>query len=297
LPSAVADVLGGVLIGARGWPAGSGPWLLLAGSVCVYLGGLALNDWADRAHDAATRPERPLPAGAVSPGAALLVAAALLVGGVACGLAADAVAGRILAAVAACAALYDLAGRGPLLGPLLLGLCRAGNLGAAVVLGCRAIHREPGWLLVVPVTYGLYVVLVSVLGRMEDGEDERPVGPRPRHLLNLAGPLLLVPLAVAAAELGATSRTEGLLALWACFAVSLFAARAVFRTANQKVRWTRPLVMRAMGVALSRLHLHGLALCLAATVGGAGHAGWLAALVLVLLVPAGGRLRRIFPPS
>ena len=56
-PSAAADAAAGVLLGAGTWPAGPAPFLLVAGSLCVYHGGMALNDWADRGHDARTRPE------------------------------------------------------------------------------------------------------------------------------------------------------------------------------------------------------------------------------------------------
>ena len=33
-------------------PAGPGPWVLMLASLAVYTGSLALNDWADREHDA-----------------------------------------------------------------------------------------------------------------------------------------------------------------------------------------------------------------------------------------------------
>ena len=87
LPSALADVLVGVVLGAGGtWPSGSGAgWLLLA-SLGVYHGALALNDWADRDEDAQARPDRPLPAGQVSPRSALALGAALVSGGVLCAL-------------------------------------------------------------------------------------------------------------------------------------------------------------------------------------------------------------------
>ena len=44
----------------------------------------------------------------------------------------------LLAAVAVAAALYDLAVRGPIGGPLLLALCRAGNLGVGLWHGHAA---------------------------------------------------------------------------------------------------------------------------------------------------------------
>src|SRR5690606_29795536 len=65
-PTAVADVLAGLLVGGGGAFPGVGATSALVGaSLLVYHGGLALNDWADREHDARTRPDRPLPSRAI----------------------------------------------------------------------------------------------------------------------------------------------------------------------------------------------------------------------------------------
>ena len=45
---------------AAGWPFGSRTPALAASSVCLYWAGMALNDYADLALDAAERPERPI---------------------------------------------------------------------------------------------------------------------------------------------------------------------------------------------------------------------------------------------
>ena len=71
---AVLSVPGDVLVGAAasgqvgnvGRTAG-----LVASSSCLYLAGMALNDYADREVDAVERPGRPIPSGRVSPGFAL----------------------------------------------------------------------------------------------------------------------------------------------------------------------------------------------------------------------------------
>ena len=55
----------------------------LAGSSCLlYLGGMALNDYADRDVDAVERPQRPIPSGRVKPDFALRLAQALTAAGV-----------------------------------------------------------------------------------------------------------------------------------------------------------------------------------------------------------------------
>ena len=82
-PTAVADVVAGALVARRGvLPEPATLALLAGGSLCVYHAGMALNDWRDRAADAATRPDRPLVSGAIRPGAALAVVVLLNVLGV-----------------------------------------------------------------------------------------------------------------------------------------------------------------------------------------------------------------------
>src|SRR3954452_3127979 len=67
---AVLSVPGDVLLGAaasgqmRDVPRTAG---LVAASSCLYLAGMALNDYADREVDALERPGRPIPSGRVSP--------------------------------------------------------------------------------------------------------------------------------------------------------------------------------------------------------------------------------------
>src|SRR5690606_32880247 len=128
---------------------------------------------ADREHDARTRPDRPLPSRAI-PARAVPWAVALGFG-IAVLLATwvTPVAGLWTAVMAATAALYDLRGRGPVLGPSLLAVCRALNLGLGLFVGFVLVRGdaffEPlAWAL--PVLYGAYVFTVSRLGRLEDGE-------------------------------------------------------------------------------------------------------------------------------
>jgi 4-hydroxybenzoate polyprenyltransferase len=64
----LSGVLGGVLVLQAGGSVGDGRLLLtvLAVAGSQILTG-ALNDWVDRARDAAVQPEKPIPAGLVSP--------------------------------------------------------------------------------------------------------------------------------------------------------------------------------------------------------------------------------------
>jgi len=128
-PSAAADVSAGLLIGSYG-----GDWLehlapLVASSLAIYHGGMVLNDYADRGQDERARPDRPLPSHAISARSALSVGVALELLGIALAASVSWRAGAWMAGVALLACTYDFLGRGPWLGPALLGACRAANLG------------------------------------------------------------------------------------------------------------------------------------------------------------------------
>jgi 4-hydroxybenzoate polyprenyltransferase len=302
--SAAADVAAGAVFGAGSWPGGGAPWLLILASLAVYHGGMALNDWADRAHDAATRPERPIPSGAIPAPLALALGLSLLLGGPLLALAAAPQAAALLAAVAALALAYDVFARGPLLGPAALALCRAGNLGAGIVLGRLSVDGDARGPLsaavAVPVLYGGYVFCVSRLGRLEDGEDDRPLGRRPARLLACAAALLLalpvLPLAALPERVIAADGLRAFVASQRITIATLVAAAGAFgllRLAFRLSLWSRLDVLRAMGMALRRL------LCFTATV--AVMSGTLAGVAVGAAIlggyPLSFGLRRVFPPS
>jgi 4-hydroxybenzoate polyprenyltransferase len=89
---AVLSVPGDVLLGAAA--SGQGRDVgrtagLIASSSCLYLAGMALNDYADREVDAIERPARPIPSGRVSPEFALGLASGLTVTGLLLAVATD----------------------------------------------------------------------------------------------------------------------------------------------------------------------------------------------------------------
>ncbi len=291
-PTAAADVIAGLVMGSGGrWPTGAMPWLLMAASLSVFHGGLALNDWADRAADAETRPERPLPAGAVGAGTALALALALLGFGVLLAFLAHPALGGWLGGVALLAAAYDLAGRGPWRGPVLLGLCRLGNLGGALL--------APSWvageaidprLLAPALLYGLYVFAVARLGRLEDACAGERLGTRPCGPLAMAaGCLALLP------ALALLLPTASLAGAGAAALVSWAGAAGLARAARSPEPWTRKRVEAAMGMALRRLLLFTAACALLLVAAGATPA--LAAALCLAGYPVSLALRRVFPPS
>jgi len=304
-PSAAADVLCGSTLaygGSLHWT--SATTRLVAASLCVYHGGMALNDWADREHDRATRPDRPLPSGAVAASGALSLGLVLLALGPLLAWSAAPAAGYWMAGVAVLAAVYDLGGRGPWSGPLLLALCRAGNLGVGFALVSDSRWRPLG--LAVGLAYGAYVFLASRLGRMEDREDARPLGSRPRRLLlGCAALLLLLPAIPPGLSRGTVEPTS-----WVIGAVLVVGASyGVLRTAWTRRPWTPARVEEAMGRLLRRLLVFTAAACMLATswptevpcfpasVPATGLPGILVGVAILAGYPAAHALRRVFPPS
>ena len=288
-PSAAADVVAGLLFAHGGTaPADARAWWLVPASLGVYHGALALNDWRDREHDRRTRPDRPIPSGKVAPAAALVLGLVLVAAGIACAYQARPESAVWMAGVAALALLYDFAGRGPWSGPLLLAACRAGNLGSGVFWVARTQALEHDVALWLPcVAYGIYVLVVSRLGRMEDAEDAAPLGSRPSFLLVLAAlcfflPLLTPPVLVAERA--------------APFLLALVAAGGLVHAARRTRPWTQALVERAMGASLRRLLVFAAIIALLRADRGVPDA-WIAALAILAGYALSHALRRAFPPS
>lgn len=287
--SAIADVVCGMAIGGGGRFPGALPALAgVAASLGVYHGAMALNDWADAEHDAATRPERPIPSGAIPRDAAFAIGLVLVLLGVVAGAVASPAHWPWMLVVASCAVGYDLVGRGPLRGPLLLGLCRAGNLGFGIAIGGGATMSPGPWLLA-PILYFLYVFLVSVGGRLEDGESDAEVRSAGPASLGGAGALLALSPLLAWA-LGTRPTPGGLL-----IAVPLAIAAAASLLRRALAIHTASDVGPVMGLALRRLLILTAVFALAA--GGPGPAGWWAAALALAGFPLSHALRRVFPPS
>ncbi len=293
-PSAAADAAAGLVFACGGFPADARAWLLVPASLGVYHGALALNDWNDRDHDGRTRPGRPIPSGAISPAFALATGVALILAGIGCAWLAAPLSAVWMGAVAAAAVVYDVAGRGAWSGPLLLGLCRAGNLGSGIFwafcAGTSAVsfELEPAFALAPVLVYGAYVVTVSRLGRLEDGEDEHPIGTRPRALLAVAATFLIA--------IACVPSPTPIAARLAALALALAGAWGLVREAHARATWSRGDVERAMGLALRRLLIASAALALLA-VRAENVAGAITAAAILAGYPIAHALRRAFPPS
>jgi UbiA prenyltransferase family len=132
--TAIADVLAGYAVAGRSHPRAL-PWLVGA-TMCLYAGGVVLNDVFDRRLDAVERPERPIPSGRVSTTSAAALGTTLLVAGVLAASQATRDGLLVAAAIAAFVVLYDAyTKRYPVAGPINMGLCRGLNL----LLGVSAV--------------------------------------------------------------------------------------------------------------------------------------------------------------
>lgn len=149
--------------------------LLLLASGCLYLAGMAWNDFFDRHEDARTRSSRPIPSGRIRPATAALIGGVLMAVGV--GLAGVASGSNratlvIAGGLTALILLYDGLLKHYWVGPLGMGGCRFLN----VLMGCFGFLPDdaPTWLPVhLAGTVGLYIVGVTWFARTEEGTSQR----------------------------------------------------------------------------------------------------------------------------
>jgi hypothetical protein len=194
---------------------------LMAASVCLYWGGMAANDWADRDLDAHERPERPIPSGRISARHALLTAAGLTAAGVVlAGLAGGRRAAAVAVPLAGAVWAYDLWAKNTPAGPAMMATCR----GLDVLLGASGgdVRRAlPAALTVAAHTY-----TVTALSRFEV-HGAKPALPA----ATLAGTL-----ALAATAAGRRPGASGLLAARYAAGYGAAQARATADPSPGKVR-------------------------------------------------------------
>ncbi len=174
--TAVADVSMGFLISRppgdawipTAWDFGAWAMLALTSSL-LYAAGVVLNDVFDFEHDRLNRPQRPLPSGRVSTGAARRLGWSLLWAGVALGAGTGLFVGHlrpgvVAALLASAILLYNGWLKRTPLGPPAMGLCRMLN----VMLGISAadVPLEAGFWLVAA-AIGVYVAGVTWFARRE----------------------------------------------------------------------------------------------------------------------------------
>lgn len=207
---AVLTVLGDTLAGgsAAGHKLGGRRILLPLASACLYAGGMALNDYADRNTDARERPERPIPSGRISAPKALTAAAALTVAGL--GLSA-AGGGRHAFAMGFPLAVsiwtYDLLAKNhAVTGALTMAACRSLD----VLMGAGSAHLRPA--LAAAGIMGGHTAAVTLLSRGEVN------GTTTTTAAGVAAGTGLLACAVAAGAPRAGARSVAVLAATAAYA-------------------------------------------------------------------------------
>jgi 4-hydroxybenzoate polyprenyltransferase len=162
---AILTVLGDTLAGgsAAGHALSGRRTVLPLASACLYAGGMALNDYADRGTDARERPERPIPSGRISARNALTAATVLTLAGL--GLSAAGGGRRAFAVglpLATAIWTYDLLAKNhAVTGALTMGSCRALD----VLMGAGSGHLRAA--LPAAGIMGGHTVAVTLLSRGE----------------------------------------------------------------------------------------------------------------------------------
>jgi len=237
-------------------------WLLLS-TTGLYGGGVVMNDVFDLELDRIERPERPLPSGRAGFRGALLLGIALLLLGVLTAAQVSARSAWLAFAVGLLAVIYDAFGKHhSWLGPLNMGACRGGNL----LLGMSLLPLAYwAWLLaLIPVGY---IAAITLISRGEvSGSGRRPLyGALAAYLLIMGGLL----------GLGAASAYEWWLSLPFLFIFGLLILPPLIRAIQYP---SGPRIGKAVRAGV--LALIALDAALAAAFG-----GWLAALLILLLLP------------
>lgn len=171
--TAMADIFLGFLLARGSFQPVEDFLLLLAASSGLYLAGMVFNDVFDRHVDARERPQRPIPSGRVSVRQAVILGAALGLGGLIAagwvGLLSLAVAGGLAVSVFA----YDALLKRIFPGPAGMGLCRFLNvmLGASVAGSAARLWVPDHWL--VALALGVYITGVTWFARREAGASNR----------------------------------------------------------------------------------------------------------------------------
>ncbi|TDI71288.1 MAG: polyprenyltransferase [Bacteroidetes bacterium] len=253
------------------------PWVNLGligiASMCLYAGGVVLNDFFDADLDQLERPERPIPTGQVSRFRAALMGGILLILGVVLAFLSDPISGWIALGVGVLVLLYDaITKKNNFLGPLNMGLCRGGNL----LLGISIFPQQVvtiGFLVIIPIIYISAITLVS-RGEVHGGR---------KASFNIALVMYLLTVAMVL-SLGVLNEFEVLNSLIYLAFLLLIVLPPLFRA-----RRTNDPSM--IGVAV-KYGVLGLIILNAAVA--SGFAGWFFGLLLLILLPFSTLLAKLF---
>ena len=253
------------------------PWrqLVLTGmaSVCLYAGGVVLNDVLDADLDAKERPERPIPSRQITLRIAAVFASSLLVLGIILAFVSNTTSGWLAVTVALLVVTYNsVAKKNDFFGPLTMGLCRGGNL----LLGISIFpqHLLPlGFLAIIPIVYISAITLVS-RGEVHGGSRASFIFAFVMYLLTAAMVL----------SLGILDEFDSIVSL-----VFLVPLLVLVLPPLVKAKQTNDPSMIGKAVKFGVLGLIVLNASIAS-----GFAGWIFGLLLLILLPFSILLAKVF---
>lgn len=133
-------------------------------TVCLYGGGVVMNDVADIELDKIERPERAIPSGLASKEGATLFGILLLLLGIIFAYQVSVQSAVIALTISLLALLYDFVGKhNNFFGPINMGLCRGGNL----LLGMSACNEAPVGLIAIAIIPVIYIAAITMISRGE----------------------------------------------------------------------------------------------------------------------------------
>ena len=234
LPTVWTNVLAATVIAGGDWQSWHTGLVVTAMSL-LYVGGMYLNDYFDCAIDAAERPERPIPAGAISAATVCMFGFGMLGLGIVLMAPMGAVPAITGVFLAMAIVLYDAFHKGNPVAPVIMGACRAlVYCGAAAV----AIGSVPSAVVIAALALLAYVAGLTYAARQESLDQVGNLWP----LLLLFAPMLL-----ALPALG-----QGLLPALVYLALIGCTAYAIYLLAARPVPGAVP---RAVGVLIAGISL------------------------------------------
>lgn len=253
------------------------PWDSLAAlslsTVCLYAGGVVLNDFFDASIDRLERPERPIPSGVIKPAEAGLFGALLLLTGVIAGFLSNTQSGMVALVIAILVVCYNKYSKHHgLAGPLNMGLCRGANLMLGVSIFPDNLATL-AFLMIIPIIYIAAITMVS-RGEVHGGN---------KSALTLAVALYILTM-VMIASLGLV----GVFSWWQSLPFLLLLIITVLPPLIKAWRNSLPqLIGRAVKFGVIGLIILDAAIA-------AGFAGWFFGLLLLILLPFSILLAKAF---
>jgi 4-hydroxybenzoate polyprenyltransferase len=295
LPTAISNVLAGFLLSHQNWQPVFDLTLLLAASTCIYTAGMISNDVVDFERDSKSRPNRPLPSGAISIRSATIAFLLLMMIGIGIGICLGKRPTMVVSILVICVLLYNSVLKPTIAGPVLMGACRFLN----VLLGASTFQFPEssvlGWSPVViwaAASVGIYIVGVTLLAKKETETNYRV-------RLLFAGAVMAIGL-VGYASIAYAARwsswtgvqVQGRAIVLHSLLVGLITLPIARRVVLAVIDPRPKLIQDAVGTALRSLIVLDAAVCYWAS----GQHVLIAAAVLALMVPS-VLLSKTIPPT